>query len=103
MDSKVKILHLLQSSHFSGAENVACKIITMFNQEGNIEMAYCSKSGQINEVLNQKKIKFYPMIKLCKKEVKRVLKEFKPDIIHAHDASASVIAASCTSRIPIIS
>ncbi|MGG3192386.1 glycosyltransferase [Priestia aryabhattai] len=103
MISKIKILHLLQSGHFSGAENVACKIIDMFNQDENIEMAYCSKVGQISDVLNQRGIKFHPMSKLCKTEVRKVIKTFRPDIIHAHDASASVIAASCTSKIPIVS
>lgn len=99
MNKKVRVLHLLQSDRFSGAENVVCQIVTMFNNEKEIEMAYCSKDGPINQNLTKYNIQFYPMYKLCLKEVKRVVREYKPDIIHAHDASASVISSlisNCT-------
>lgn len=89
---KLKVLHLLQSSRFSGAENVVLQIIDMFKND-YIEMAYCSRDGQIRESIEERNVKFLPITQLSIKEVKRVLKEYEPDIIHAHDAYASVIAS----------
>jgi glycosyltransferase involved in cell wall biosynthesis len=103
MDNKIKVLHLLQSDRFSGAENVVCQIVDMFKNDDLIEMAYCSKDGPIRESVKKFNISFYPMSKLSLKEVKRVIKEYKPDIIHAHDASASVISALLLKNYPIIS
>ncbi|MFF2497409.1 glycosyltransferase [Peribacillus sp. NPDC058075] len=103
MGNKIKVLHLLQSGHYSGAENVACKIIEMFKDDTTFEMVYCSKSGQISEVLQKKDILFYPMSKLSLRELKRVVTLVEPDIIHAHDASASVISSMLSKRYPILS
>lgn len=33
----MRVLHLLASNKFSGAENVACQIIKMFSDEPNFE------------------------------------------------------------------
>lgn len=102
MRNKLKILHLLQSDHFSGAENVVCQIINMFKDE-NIEMAYCSQNGQIREALKERSINFYQMKRLCIKEAKRVIREYKPDIIHTHDVRAGVVAALVGNKAKLIS
>ena len=99
----MKVLHLLQSNRFSGAENVVCQIIGMMKNEPNIEMVYCSRDGQISEALNERNIAFAPIKELSVKEVKRVIKEQKPDIIHAHDMGASFVAARACGKIPLIS
>lgn len=99
----MKVLHLLNSDRFSGAENVVCQIISMFKNELDIEMVYCSRDGQIREVLNERNISFVSVDDLTVKEVKRVLKEVTPDVIHAHDMRASFIAALSCGRIPLIS
>ena len=101
--SKIKIMHLLQSNRFSGAENVVCQIINMMGSYDDIEMAYCSCDGQIREALNERNIKFLPISNLTVKEVKRIIKEYKPDLIHAHDMRASFIGALACGNIPIIS
>lgn len=98
----MKVLHLLQSNRFSGAENVVCQIIGMMKNEPNIEMVYCSRDGQISEALNERNIAFAPIKELSVKEVKRVIKEQKPDIIHAHDRSACVTAALAAKNTPIV-
>jgi len=54
---KTKVLHLLRSNHFSGAENVIFQIINMFRDE-NFDMVYTSKDGQIREACEKEKIKF---------------------------------------------
>ena len=97
----MKVLHLLASNVYSGAENVVCQIIDMFN--GEVEMVYCSPEGKIRQALEEKNITFMPIDKLNKKELKRVVNEFKPDIIHSHDIRASIVASSFGKKIPVIS
>lgn len=97
----MKVLHLLASNVYSGAENVVCQIIDMFN--GEVEMVYCSPEGKIRQALEEKNITFMPISKLNKKELKRVVSEFKPDIIHSHDIRASIVASSLGKKIPVIS
>ena len=86
----MKVLHVLASNKYSGAENVVCQIINMFPEE---EMAYCSPNGDIANTLKDKNIKFLPLEKFSLKELKRVVKEFKPDIVHAHDLKAIVLVS----------
>ncbi len=99
----MKILHLLRSNRFSGAENVVCQIVDMFQNHREFEMIYCSRDGQIREALAERQIPFVPIQKLSVKEVRRVLKEQKPDMIHAHDMSASFYAALACGKTPLIS
>ena len=97
----MKVLHVLASNQFSGAENVVCQIIKMF--DGEIEMAYCSPDGQIRNALTERNISFLPITKLSKKELKKVIKQYRPDIIHAHDMRASFIVSCVNGKIPFIS
>lgn len=101
--NKIKVLHVLLSGHFSGAENVACQIIENFKQEQIFDMAYASQDGSIRKILNKKKIKFLPMNKLNLLELKRIIRDYQPDIIHAHDATASVLSAVIAPNCPVIS
>lgn len=100
---RVKILHLLESSKFSGAENVVCQIITMMKENQNLEMVYCSRNGTIKKALNDRNITFCPIERLSIKEVKRVIIEQKPDIIHAHDMRASFVSSLACGKIPLVS
>lgn len=99
----MRIIHLLQSPRFSGAENVVCQIIGMFKNDSEYEMMYCSRDGQIREALVERDIPFIPIDDICADEVKRVIKEYKPDVIHAHDMRASFVAAKASHGTPIIS
>ncbi len=88
---KKRVLHLLASDRYSGAENIACMIIDNLSDE--LDMAYCSPSGPIEDSLKERKIKFYGMKKMNKKSLKKIINEFNPDIIHAHDNKATVYAS----------
>lgn len=99
----MKVLHILTSNRFSGAENVVCQIIGMFKNEQDIEMAYCSPDGSIRAALEERDIRFLPIKKLNKKELKAVIREYQPDIVHAHDMRASFVAAKAVGKIPMIS
>lgn len=86
---KKRILHLLASNSYSGAENVVCTII---NNNKDNEMYYCSPMGPIANTLKNRKIKYIPLKRLSPGEVKRVCRDNKIDIIHAHDYKASFVA-----------
>ena len=100
-NKKKKVLHLLASNKFSGAENVACTIIN--NMDKQYKMIYCCPNGQIENILKEKQIDYFPIKKLTLKQVKKVVNIFNPDIIHAHDNTATVIASFFGKKYSVIS
>lgn len=100
-----KIMHVLQSANFSGAENVVCQIVKMFDDNPEYKMIYVSRGGNIESVLEQMGIPFYRLEKLNLKSIRKAINILEPDIIHAHDISASVLAgvASIGKKCKIIS
>lgn len=99
----MKVLHLLRSNQFSGAENVACQIIGMMKKHSEYEMAYCSADGPVRDALEERQIPFVSLEKTTLREVRRAIKMWKPDIIHAHDMYASFVAACVCGNIRLIS
>lgn len=99
-DTKIKVLHLLASNRYSGAENVACQIINAVGDE--MEFAYSSPNGEIANSLKEKNITYYPLSQFNAKELRRVIEEFNPTIIHAHDLKAIALATLAGGKIPII-
>ena len=99
------ILHVLNTGSFSGAENVVISIINEFQKRNieNIELIYVSLEGSIRKRLEKEKIKYEPIKKMSVGEIKRVIKKYNPDIIHAHDFTASIICAVSAKKIPVIS
>lgn len=98
---KKVVLHLINSNIFSGLENVACDIIQ--NTSDEFSHVYVTKTGTILKVLKEKKVPYEIIKKMSVKEIRRVVKKYKADIIHAHDFTASCISALSLTRIPIIS
>lgn len=98
----MKVLHVLQSWHFSGAENVVCQIIKMFDQDPNVDMAYTSQDGTIRQALEERGIKFYPMKKLCHSELSRVIEQYKPDVLHGHDIRGAIESSRFSNKIKVI-
>lgn len=97
----MKVMHILNTSSFSGAESVAVAIIN--STKGAVDSYYVSFSGSIKEVLSKNSIRFIPIVKMSASEIRRVVKLFRPDIIHAHDFKTSVVAAISFVNVPIIS
>ncbi len=87
---KEKVLHLLPSNSFSGAENVACTII---ENNTKYDMYYCCPRGPIEKILKDRKINYIPISKLSPHNVRKICSENHIDIIHAHDYKASFCAA----------
>ena len=91
----------MQSDRLSGAENVAADICMMFKEE--YMMSYCSPDGSIRRALSDREVDFLPVNKLSLPKIKHVIKVYKPDIIHAHDVSATILAALSAGKIPLFS
>ena len=96
----MKVLHVLNTGEYSGAENVVITLIDSY--KGEVQGIYCGKKGPIEDVLAEQGIPFACIPKLNIKNMKRVLKETNPDIIHAHDFTAGIICAMTETKIPII-
>jgi len=96
----MRVIHLLFSNSYSGAEKVVIDII-----KGNpkIEFLYVSNDGSIQEWLKEEGITHMLLKKFSVMEISKIVKDFKPDIIHAHDFRASIIVPFVTRNIPIIS
>lgn len=97
---KTKIMHILNTSSYSGAENVVITLINSLRED--VDSVYVSLDGSIREILDRNEIAFYPIPKLTVKNIRKAIKDIKPDIIHAHDFTAGVMASVATFRTPII-
>lgn len=99
--AKRKIFFIVNTNVFSGAESVNINIIN--NLKNKYDFYWVSHKGIINEYLSLYNINFIEIKKVNIKEIRRVIKEYKPDILHATDYKASVICSLVSNRIPIIS
>ena len=99
----MKVMHVLNSRIYSGAEKVVCQIIKSFRVDG-VEMVYCSPDSEIvRKMLAEQDVTFLPMESMSVKNLRRVIDEQKPDLIHAHDMRASFFSALCCGSIPLVS
>ena len=98
----MKVMHVLNSRIFSGAEKVVCQIINDFR--GEADMVYCSpESDIVREMVTGQGITYLPISQLTPKNLKPVIDAEKPDLIHAHDMRAGFVCALCCGDIPLIS
>lgn len=102
MSEAIRVLHVLNTSKYSGAENVACQIIKLCCNE-NFNSIYCSPKGKIKEALEKRDINYCLIDNLSVNSLKKIINDYNPHIIHAHDRRATLIACLCTKKIPIIS
>lgn len=96
----MKILNVLASNKYSGAENVVCQIASLIGEKH--EVFYCSPFGPIEESLKDKNVTFVGVQKLNLSQLSKVIKRVKPDIIHAHDIKASFFVSLTHKKIPYI-
>ncbi len=98
------ILHVIKSNIYSGAENVVCQIIKGLS--GREECIYMAPHGPIEDKLKSiGLIDHYRGIEsLTTSEIKKAVDELKPDVVHAHDFTASVLCSmALKNSVPIIS
>lgn len=98
----MKVMHVLNSRIYSGAEKVVCQIIHAF--QGEVEMVYCSpESDIVRKMVEARGVTYLPMKTMSVSELSRVIREQKPDLIHAHDMRAGFFSALCCGNIPLVS
>jgi len=100
----MKVMHVLNSRIYSGAEKVVCQIIKSFENVDGMEMVYCSpESDIVARMLQEQGVTYLTVESLTPANLKRVIEVQKPDLIHAHDMRAGLVAALCCGKIPLIS
>lgn len=99
----LRVLHLLPTTTFSGAENVVCQIINMLNNDAETDMIYCCPKGQISKILLDKNVNHLCLNNFTVKEIKQAVRMYNPNLIHSHDVKAGIFAILAAYNIPIIS
>ena len=100
----MKVMHVLNSRIYSGAEKVVCQIIKSFRSVEGMEMVYCSPASEIVEkMLKEQDVTYLQVESLTPANLKQVIEAEKPDLIHAHDMRAGLMSALCCGKIPLIS
>lgn len=84
----IKVIHLLSSNSLSGAEKVAISIINSCIED--VESFYASPSGKIIHNLEKLGIKHIPIDRITPISIYNIGRQYKPDIVHAHDFRASI-------------
>ena len=100
-DKRLRVLHVLKSSIFSGAENVVITIIRAMQDE--YDFVYVATDGEIRTRLEQEQIPMELMKKFGRKELQEIIRKYQPDVVHAHDFSATVLCATVLGRFRLIS
>lgn len=98
---QIRVLHVLKSSIFSGAENVVITIIKSLSEK--YDMLYLASEGPICKKLDQEKIPYILLREYNWKNIRSVILEYDPHIVHSHDFSASLICASIPGKFSLIS
>ena len=72
----MKVLHVLNSRIYSGAEKVACQICHMFCDDAQNEMRYCSPySENVEEMLAKENVTYLPVKNLTPRELSRIIRQ----------------------------
>lgn len=98
---KIRIVHVLKSSIYSGAENVVITIIK--NLQDEFDFTYIATDGPIKETLEKEHIPHILLKRFNRKSLKNAIGKCKPDIVHAHDFSATVTCAMIRGQFRLIS
>ncbi|MFR8255353.1 MAG: glycosyltransferase [Ruthenibacterium sp.] len=88
----MKILYLAPTDSFSGGENVTLQIAVQMKRRGH-KVAYCSPYGSIEDFVCEQGVPFIGLDRFSLLAVKRAIRAFKPDIVHAMDYRASFYAS----------
>jgi len=86
-----RILHILHSGNFSGAENIAMNLGLMFKEYYDIAFAI-PKYGNFKKKLEEVGLNYILLDNFNLKELYNKINRFNPHIIHAHDFRASIFS-----------
>lgn len=98
------IVHILNTGSYSGAENVVITLIKQMKKRfpNQYHFIYMSLQGTIAERLANEKIEHYPVKALSLKSIRKMVAKYQPDIIHAHDYTASMLSAAAHGKAAVI-
>ena len=99
--NKPIILHIVGSNIYSGLEKVAIQIIK--NLGDDYDFYYITRPGEIEKVLKREGVKYRLIRKVSTSEIRRIVKEINPMLIHAHDYRASCMSVLTVKKVPVIS
>lgn len=91
-----KIVHLLSTGGYSGAEKIVLEIIENDLENKHI---YVAPKGDIENILIERNIDYY--LYSSKEELKSFIKNNDVDVLHCHDYKASILAAGLKSKYKI--
>ena len=100
INKKPTVLHIVNSNIYSGLENVVINIIESLKEKYNF--FYVCKDGPIVDVLKEKSINRIKIDKISKNELIRLENNYKPDLIVAHDYTASLMCGFFIKKTKII-
>lgn len=104
MNKKIKVVQLLLSGLYSGAENVALTIIEEMNKYTDLfEFYYVSPHGVIEDICRERNINHIAIEQFSILEIRKAMKKVEPDIIHAHDSTASIKVSIAYKKATILS
>lgn len=101
MIHKLRVMHVLKSSIYSGAENVVLTIMEHLKDE--FDFLYVASEGPVRKALEERGIPFQLAEHFDRMHLKQIAKTFQPDIVHAHDFSATVLCALLPGKFRLIS
>ncbi|CAK8054091.1 glycosyltransferase [Eupransor demetentiae] len=90
------VFHFLNTGNYSGAENVVLNIALLVKDAKHV---YVSPDGRINAVLAKYGVEHLTIEDLSVKSLGAVIDRYQPDIVQAHDFTASIAAALNRRRI----
>lgn len=90
-NQKKRVYHFLNTGNYSGAENVVINIALLVD---DFEHIYVSPSGPINDILEEFGIQHVIIDRVDMQSISQIISRDKPDIVHAHDFRASIMAGT---------
>lgn len=97
------VVHILTTGSFSGAENVVITILNQLKKDQNYRGIYVSLDGEIKDYLEEYGLEYYFLDKVSIKNLKKMISDLKPDILHCHDFTTSILTALTCTKLPIVS
>lgn len=87
------VIHVLNTGSFSGAENVVIQIIHEMSMryKEKYRFIYVALNGDIEERLREEGLEYRLFDKISISNLYKIKKELKPDVVHAHDFTASIL------------
>jgi glycosyltransferase EpsF len=98
---KKTIAFIVNSNIFSGAEKVNLTIVKHLSDR--YDFLWVGRKGPIVDVLDKSQLQFAEISKMSAAEIRRIMREHKPDILHATDYRATVTCALACPKATMIS